>query len=632
MLVSNPQLDYSYPSLLWELEVHGGGYDARGVGVPGIPTVGIGHNADVAWGLTTGYSKTIDSYIETTRPNPAAGGPPQYLHDGRWQDESCRTETIRYRAAADGVPAGPPSFSKDYRICRTVHGPVVATTDDGTRARTVDYAMWKHEVDTVEGILRWDRARSLDDVAAGVRQVTWNENIVAADRYGHIGYWHPGRYPRRAAGVDQRFPLDGRGGQDSRGLLRFGRMPHVVDPAPGFVANWNTKPARGWVDGDLSGSNSRPGGPLQRVLVIKRLLRHGHRLRLPDLMRIDTHAGEDDHRAAGYLPPLLALRDEAGLSRAQRRALRLLAHWDGRAYAPGDPGGSVTGGDPGRGRHRRAGRHAVRRRPQPRAAPAVRRPARRRPGPAEHAVAREPPVRRHPAGQPRDAGPAARLVRPAGADRRHRPAAPGRGAAERTGRRRPLAAQAVRRDAALAAAARHQPHRDTHRRRGTVRAGTVRGPGQLGAAGGLLRRTAALKPLVVTSRLVVPPHELHWRFSRSGGPGGQSVNTSDSRVELSVDVENSTAFPPVLRDRARRRLGDRLVDGRVTVAASEHRSQLRNREAALARMAELLRDAVAPPAAPRRRTRPTAASRERRLADKRRRGDVKKLRRQSSDD
>lgn len=135
-----------------------------------------------------------------------------------------------------------------------------------------------------------------------------------------------------------------------------------------------------------------------------------------------------------------------------------------------------------------------------------------------------------------------------------------------------------------------------------------------------------MQPLRVTGAVTVPPHELGWRFSRSGGPGGQGVNTSDSRVELSLDLVNSTAFPPTLRDRALSRLADRLVDGVLTVTASEHRSQLRNREAALARLAEILRAAVAPPAAPRRPTKPTRGAVERRLADKRRRAERKRLR------
>ena len=124
----------------------------------------------------------------------------------------------------------------------------------------------------------------------------------------------------------------------------------------------------------------------------------------------------------------------------------------------------------------------------------------------------------------------------------------------------------------------------------------------------------------------VPDDELHWRFSRSSGPGGQSVNTTDSRVELSYDVAGGS-LPRHLRERALERLGSRLVDGVLTVAASEYRSQHRNREAARARLAELLTEATAPPPPKRRPTRPSRASRERRLAGKKRRGETKALRR-----
>jgi ribosome-associated protein len=133
-----------------------------------------------------------------------------------------------------------------------------------------------------------------------------------------------------------------------------------------------------------------------------------------------------------------------------------------------------------------------------------------------------------------------------------------------------------------------------------------------------------VEPLVVTRSVVVPPHELQWRFSRASGPGGQGVNTTDSRVELSLDITASTAFSPMMRERALSRLAGRLVDGVLTITASEHRSQLRNRQAALARLAETLRTAVAPPAAPRRPTRPTKAAQERRLAAKRRRSNIKR--------
>ena len=126
---------------------------------------------------------------------------------------------------------------------------------------------------------------------------------------------------------------------------------------------------------------------------------------------------------------------------------------------------------------------------------------------------------------------------------------------------------------------------------------------------------------------LIPPDELSWRFSRSPGPGGQSVNTTDSRAELSFDLAASAALPAVLKDRAMRALAGRLVDGVITVTASDNRSQLRNREAAAARLSALLTEATAPPRAPRRPTRPTRGSVERRLAAKQRRAQTKRLRR-----
>lgn len=139
------------------------------------------------------------------------------------------------------------------------------------------------------------------------------------------------------------------------------------------------------------------------------------------------------------------------------------------------------------------------------------------------------------------------------------------------------------------------------------------------------------RPLVVRG-LEIPEAELSWRFSRSSGPGGQSVNTADSRVELSYDLAGSTALPDHLRQRALSRLAGRLVDGVLTITASEYRSQHRNREAARARLVEVLTEAMAPPPRPRKASRPTRGSRERRLAGKKRRSETKALRRRPPPD
>ncbi len=132
--------------------------------------------------------------------------------------------------------------------------------------------------------------------------------------------------------------------------------------------------------------------------------------------------------------------------------------------------------------------------------------------------------------------------------------------------------------------------------------------------------------------LVIPAAELRLRFSRSSGPGGQSVNTTDSRVELSFDIARSPSLPEREKGRALSRLAARLTDGVVTVAAENERSQLMNREAARARLAALLREAVAPPPPPRVPTKPSRGARERRLADKRRRAQTKHDRRYNRGD
>jgi ribosome-associated protein len=136
----------------------------------------------------------------------------------------------------------------------------------------------------------------------------------------------------------------------------------------------------------------------------------------------------------------------------------------------------------------------------------------------------------------------------------------------------------------------------------------------------------------VNDRLMIPAAELSWRFSRASGPGGQGVNTTDSRVELSWDLAGSETLPPALRERAVERLGHRLVNGVLTVVASEHRSQLRNREAAAARLAGIVASAIAPPPRSRRATRPTKGSVERRIAEKKRRGQTKRNRRPDPSD
>ncbi|ROP56596.1 MULTISPECIES: alternative ribosome rescue aminoacyl-tRNA hydrolase ArfB [unclassified Rathayibacter] len=138
--------------------------------------------------------------------------------------------------------------------------------------------------------------------------------------------------------------------------------------------------------------------------------------------------------------------------------------------------------------------------------------------------------------------------------------------------------------------------------------------------------------LEVSARLTIPASELQWRFSRSSGPGGQHVNTSDSRVQLTWSVAESAALTDDQRERLLQRLAQRLVSGAITVTVSQERSQLRNREVALTTLRDLVATALAPPAAPRRPTRPTRGSGRRHLASKQQRSATKQQRRRPTED
>jgi ribosome-associated protein len=132
--------------------------------------------------------------------------------------------------------------------------------------------------------------------------------------------------------------------------------------------------------------------------------------------------------------------------------------------------------------------------------------------------------------------------------------------------------------------------------------------------------------LEVTERVTIPREELSTRASRSGGAGGQHVNTSSTRIELLWNIEQTRALPESLRDGVLERLRSRInADGFIRIVSSEHRSQLRNRQAAEERLAKLVRGALAVPRT-RRKTAPTRASKEARLDSKKRRAEIKKRR------
>lgn len=238
MLLIDPHLSWWGPSRFWEVRIHAGNLSGSGVTLAGSPWIGLGHNADVAWAMTTGGPDTADAFELVTDPER----PGVYRHDGEWR--ALRTETIRL--GVRGEPARRVTLEWSH------HGPVVARSEDGTRA-------WAVAVAYDAGVNRnaaWrdlNLARDVSGVVAATRHLAmFPQNVMAADTSGNIYYQRTGRVPVRAPGVDASRPLDGSSSASEwRGFHPAADLVQMLNPAAGYMQNNNIPPDAMIVDGPL---------------------------------------------------------------------------------------------------------------------------------------------------------------------------------------------------------------------------------------------------------------------------------------------------------------------------------------------------------------------------------------------
>ena len=341
-LFNGPELGFSAPEELYEIELHGPGLDVRGGTAPGAPVIAFGHNAHVAFGVTSGLSETDSLYVERLVP----GHPDEYYYRGAVRQMDCRDETFSYNPPPTtalnptGVLTSPPqSGSVTVRLCRTIHGPVQARVGNIAYARR--YATWGREIATLNGLAAVDTASSVAEVGSAVAQVTWNENLMAADDRGNIGYWHPGLLPIRPKTWDERLPYPGTGQAEWSGFLPVSARPHVINPRQGWLTNWNNIPSQGWTTGNDPASE-RLGGPWYRTAWLNRLAAQA--AKHPSFAAMNTMVHQEG--TVAQQRPLATPQLQRALRGASGGAavvLRTILGWDG-SYNETDANGTV---DPG---------------------------------------------------------------------------------------------------------------------------------------------------------------------------------------------------------------------------------------------------------------------------------------------
>jgi len=316
IMVGGPQTGYFAPQPLLEFALEGAGVNVRGMTPAGLPYVVIGHTPDYAWTATAGGSDLVDVYVERLC-TPEGGAE----NDGTLFEGACvpmvhRTDT--WMAGATQVTAN---------VWRTVHGPVIGTaTVDGApvvlaRKRT-NFGL---EVDAGEAYVQLNDNAA--QTAAEFRDVMASNNASLNWVYlnrDEIAYFHSGRFPRRAAGVDPDFPTWGTGEYEWTGFLAATEQPFEIDPKKGFMTSWNNKPARRWRATDGTHDYTSVYRSMLLDAQVRPLVKGKRKATLAQAVEAMALAATTDLRGQEILPDVLGV---VGKAKDLRPYVDLLRAW-----------------------------------------------------------------------------------------------------------------------------------------------------------------------------------------------------------------------------------------------------------------------------------------------------------------
>lgn len=334
LAVFGPQTSYFVPQLLLEMAVHGGDLHTRGMTFTGLPYVVIGRGPDFAWSATSGNSDLTDIRVLTLCA-PASGN----VGDGHYYNGQCQPFDViedewsaRWNIAVpsdDPLATGQSVKVRRYIIRSPIYGPVIgfATVAGQPVALASQRSTYFAELDTALPFLRATRNDVFDEQS--FREVfnatTGSFNWFYID-HQDISFIHAGQYPRRAEGVHPELPSWGDGRYEWNGFLSLEEHPQETNPARGYLASWNNRPAPGWWSADDNASYQLVHRNDMLDVRLEKLVAAGN-VTLAQLTEAMADAAVTDLRGQEILPVALALLQQGSLTAEQSEALALLQEW-----------------------------------------------------------------------------------------------------------------------------------------------------------------------------------------------------------------------------------------------------------------------------------------------------------------
>jgi penicillin amidase len=306
ILYSGPQTGWAVPGFFWEVEVHTPTRDTRGVTVPTIPLLVIGRNRDMGWSVTSAEGSNASTFVETMTDatHYSYQGAPRPFEDKHDETVNCNNPpTVLTDLTSQSVDTPCPLTSTTVTVYRTVHGPGLADPVENklfTRETTVDHRF-------VQTLMAWDaisKTHTAQDFGNALSTHYLGFNFFYADVHGDIAYFHTGRYPIWASNIDPNLPQPGTGAYDWRGEETYASNPHVINPAQGFLVNWNNKPATGWWSPATAGAQN--WGAYQQAVQLGDITGSRNNWTFDEVGQIPRQVAYTDHRARALAPYLTA--------------------------------------------------------------------------------------------------------------------------------------------------------------------------------------------------------------------------------------------------------------------------------------------------------------------------------------